>query len=68
MQRTSYKDDIFLDKKLLAGQGLSNISLKTVSVFHGNFLRNFLSFTNNLTLYRFLGGPDFLAVLGLNSC
>ena len=60
----------FFWTKLLVGQGLSNISLKSVSVLYGNFSETIIhKHSNNIQV---LGRPfkltDFLAALGLNSC
>ena len=62
----------FFWTKLLAGQGLSNISLKSVSVLNGNFSEKFPIIHKHPNTIQVLGRPfkltDFLAALGLNSC
>ena len=70
IQQTSYEDDIFWTN-LLAGQGLSNIALKSVSVLYGNFSEKFPIIHKHSNIIQALGRPfkltDFLAALGLNS-
>ena len=62
----------FFWTKLLAGQGLSNISLKSVSVLYGNFSEKFPIIHKHSNTIQALGRPfkltDVLAALGLNSC
>ena len=62
----------FFWTKLLAGQGLSNISLKSVSVLYGNFPEKLPIIHKHSNTILVLGRPfkliDFLAALGLNTC
>ena len=63
-----HKKMTFFWTKLLAGQGLRHISLKSVSVLYGNFSE----IHKHSNAIQVLGRPfkltDFLAALGLNSC
>ena len=62
----------FFCTKLLAGQGLTNISLKFLSVLYRNFSEKFPTIHKHSNTILVLGRPfklaDFLAALGLNSC